>query len=471
MDRSSVATVPPPTAIVPPPRPADAALAARTRRILEAPVLPTILRLAAPNVVMVVVQSASATLDALFVGRLGTEPLAGISLVLPAWMFMITASGGAFGNSVASAIARAIGSGRRDDAEALVRHALLLALGGALAFSVALLGGGRWLFGAMGGSGATLDAALAYSNLIFAGAAGVWLVNGLLSVLRGTGQMLVPAVVVVGGELVHLALAPTLIFGLGPVPALGVRGAALSLLISYVLRAGVLVGILRSGRAGLPLRLGGPLRRRFFADLLRVALPGFANTIAVNLNVIIITGLVGTFGTFALAGYGVGARLEYLQIPIVFGFGSALVTLVGVNVGAGQLARARRIAFTGGLLAAGVTGSIGLLAALAPALWVGTFSGQPEVLATGERYLRTVGPFYGFFGLGQALYFAAQGGGRLRWPLLAGYLRMGIAAGGGWLAIHLLGGGPSAIFIAVAVSFVVYGVAQIAAVNASIIRR
>ena len=186
---------------------------------------------------------------------------------------------------------------------------------------------------------------------------------------------------------------------------------------------------------------------------------------------IIVTGLVGTFGTFALAGYGVGARLEYLQIPIVFGFGSALVTLVGLNVGAGQLARARRIAFTGALLAAGVTGSIGLLAALAPALWIGTFSDQPEVLAAGERYLRTVGPFYAFFGLGQALYFAAQGGGRLLWPLLAGYARLGIAAGGGWIAIHLLGGGLRELFIAVAASFVVYGVAQIAAVNAAITRR
>ena len=214
----------------PPPALAAAAQAARTRHLLEAPILPTILRLAAPNVVMVLVQAASSTLDALFVGRLGTEPLAGVSLVLPAWMFMVTASGGAFGNSVASAIARALGSGRRDDAEALVRHAMLLALGGALTFSAALLGGGRWLYGAMGGTGATLDAALAYSNLVFAGAVAVWLVNALLAVLRGTGQMLIPAVVVVGGELVHLALAPTLIFGLGPAPALGVAGAALSLL-------------------------------------------------------------------------------------------------------------------------------------------------------------------------------------------------------------------------------------------------
>lgn len=461
----------PPVVTRPSPPLAAVALAPRTRRLLEAPILPTILRLAAPNIVMVLVQAVSATLDALFVGQLGAEALAGVSLVFPAWMFMVTAANGAFGNSVASAVARALGGGHRDAAEALIGHALLLTVGAALAFSAALIGGGPWLYGAMGGAGAALAAALAYSNLVFAGALIVWLVATLLAVLRGTGQMLVPAAVVVGGEVVHLALAPVLIFGLGPVPALGVTGAALSLLISYLLRAVTLTGFLLSGRAALPLRLGGPLRRAVFADILRVALPSAANTIAVNLNVMAVTGLVGAVGTFALAGYGVGARLEYLQIPIIFGFGSALVTLVGINVGAGQFARARRIAFIGALLAAGVTGSVGLLAALAPAAWVGLFSGQPEVLATGAVYLRTVGPVYGFFGLGLALYFAAQGAGRLRWPLLAGYIRLVIAVGGGWIAIHWLGGGLPALFIAVAVSFVVYGGAMIAAANAAIPRR
>jgi len=255
----------------------------------------------------------------------------------------------------------------------------------------------------MGGTGQALAAALAYSNLVFAGAVAVWLVATLVAVLRGSGEMLFPAAVVVGGELVHLALAPTLIFGLGPLPALGVAGAGVALVASYLLRAAVLAGYLLSGRASLPLRSGVALRRALFWDILRVALPGVINTVAVNLNVIVATGLVGTFGTFALAGYGVGARLEYLQIPLTFGFGSALVTLVGTNVGAGQFARARRTAFTGALLAASVTGSVGLVVALAPRAWVGAFSAEPEVLAVGEAYLQTVGPAYGFFGLGLAL--------------------------------------------------------------------
>ena len=123
-----------------------------------------------------------------------------------------------------------------------------------------------------------------------------------------------------------------------------------------------------------------------------------------------------------------GARLEYLQIPIVFGLGSALVTMVGTNAGAGQKKRAERIAWAGAGLAAAITGSIGLAAALYPAAWMGLFSRDPAVLAVGATYLRIVGPAYGFFGLGLALYFASQGAGRLMWPLAAGFVRLMVAA-------------------------------------------
>src|SRR2546430_5978909 len=102
-----------------------------------------------------------------------------------------------------------------------------------------------------------------------------------------------------------------------------------------------------------------------------------------NLTVVLLTALVGSFGTLTLAGYGMGVRLEYLLIPLVFGFGSALVTMVGTNFGAGQRVRARRVAWTGALMAAGVTEAIGLAAAVFPHAWLGLFSNEPAVLAAG----------------------------------------------------------------------------------------
>ena len=197
-------------------------------------------------------------------------------------------------------------------------------------------------------------------------------------------------------------------------------------------------------------------QRALFWEILRVGLPGSLNTVFTNLNVVLLTSLVGPFGTFALAGYGIGARLEYLQIPLVFGFGSALVTMVGTNIGAGRQARARRVAWVGAGLAAAVTGSIGLFGACFPHLWLGLFSTHPDVLAVGTTYLRIVGPTYGCFGLGLALYFASQGTGRLLWPLLASGVRLAIAAGGGWLAMHWYAGGISTLFAAIAVALVIY---------------
>jgi Na+-driven multidrug efflux pump len=237
-----------------------------------------------------------------------------------------------------------------------------------------------------------------------------------------------------------------------------VRGAGLAMLAYYVLGSAVLAAYLLSGH-GL-VRLGGRwrgLRRTLFWDILRVGGPGAFNTIQTNLTQILLTASVGAFGTAALAGYGMGARLEYLQIPLVFGMGSALVTMVGTNFGAGQRARAQRVAWIGAGVAAAVTGAIGLLGALAPHLWLGLFSSEPDVLAAGTTYLRIVGPTYGFFGLGLALYFASQGAGRLLWPVLGGSARLGIAVLGGWLVVHAMGGSLVALCAMMALALVVFG--------------
>jgi Na+-driven multidrug efflux pump len=166
-----------------------------------------------------------------------------------------------------------------------------------------------------------------------------------------------------------------------------------------------------------------------------------------------------------------GARLEYIQIPLVFGVGSALVAMVGTNVGAGRLARAERVAWVGAGLAGAVTGAIGLTFAIFPRAWMGLFTTEPAVLETGTAYLRIVGPAYGFFGVGLALYFASQGAGRLAWPLLAGFVRLVLAATGGWLATRWLGGGPNAVFVAIAVALVVMGVMVALPIKAGAWRR
>ncbi len=445
---------------------AAAPMAARTKRLLEAPVAPTLLRLAAPNVLVMVLQAVVTTLDAVFVGWLGSSALAGVSLVYPLVMLMQTMSAGGMGGGVAAAVARALGAGRRAEAQALAAHAVVIALVMAAIFTTGLLLGGPAIYRAIGGTGEALEAALTYSRVMFGGAVVFWLLNTLGSIVRGTGTMALPAAVMAGSALVYLALAPALVAGWGPFPRLGVAGTATANLTAFGLATLVLAVYLCSPRSTVRLSFRGlRFRRALFWEILRVGAPGSLNTILTNLTVVLMTGLVGPFGTAALAGYGMGARLEYIQIPLVFGMGSALVAMVGTNVGAGQVARAERVAWTGAGLAAGVTASIGLVTAVFPRAWLGLFTTDAEVQAAGATYLMIVGPTYGFFGLGLALYFASQGAGRLAWPLTAGFARLTVAAAGGWLGGYGLGWGLPGIFAAMALALIVFGTTTASAVR------
>jgi putative MATE family efflux protein len=444
--------------------PARAPMNPRTRMLVEAPIARTLVWLAAPNVLVMVAQASVGLIETYFVGNLGTDALAGVSLVFPAVMLMQMMSAGAMGGGISSAIARALGAGRRADADALVLHALAIAVVFGLVFMAALLGGGRWLYGAMGGSGAALDAALTYSDVVFSGAVLLWVYNSLANVIRGTGNMAVPAIVTCAGVAVLIPLSPSLIFGWGPFPALGIAGGAFAVIAFYLAGSLALAGYVLSGRSVVrfPFHEVG-LRWALFYDILKVGAVAALITVQTNLTIAIATGLVGQFGPAAIAGYGTGSRLEYLLIPLVFGLGGPLVALVGTNIGAGRRDRAVRAAWIGAAIAAGLCEFIGLTAALFPLAWLSLFDTDPVMLDAGTRYLHLVGPVYGVFGLGMGLYFAAQGAGRLLWPFVANLSRLLIAAGGGWLALRF-GGDLSLVFLALAVALGAFGIINAAAV-------
>ena len=437
-----------------------ATLDPRTRLLLEAPIAPTLLRLGAPNVLVMLAQAGVGLMETYFVGKLGTDALAGMALVFPAVMLMQMTSAGAMGGGIASAIARALGARRRNDADALVLHALLIAAVFALAFMVTVVAGGRWLYTRMGGSGGALDAAMVYSNWVFGGALLVWLFNTLSAVIRGAGNMALPAYVTVAGAVLLLPLSPLLIFGWGPLPGLGIAGGAIALLLYYLAGSAVLAAYLWSSRSLLrPSLRGLQLRWALFADILRVGLVGTVSTVATNLAIGITTALVGAYGTAAIAGYGTASRLEYLLVPLVFGLGAPLVAMVGTCIGAGQRERALRATWIGAAIAFAMTEAIGLWAAAYPAAWLSLFNTEPAMIEAGSQYLRIVGPWYGFFGLGLVLYFASQGAGRLLWPVLGNIARLVVAVAGGWLALH--GGYAIAgVFAAQAAAMGVYGIAN-----------
>jgi putative MATE family efflux protein len=437
---------------------------ARAQRLLDGPIVPTLARLAAPGALLALFQSAVSIADTYFVGRLGTAALAGLALVFPLVMLMQMLSAGAMGGGVSSALARALGAGREDTAKRLVAHALVIALGGGLAFTALFVGLGDALYGLLGGRGAALTQALDYSHVLFAGAVAVWLANTLASVLRGGGNTLAPAVALAAAAVVQIPLSGALTLGWGPLPRLGIAGAALAYVAAFIV-ASLIMGAMVWHEGLRPGREHWRLEWRVFREILRVGAVSSVGALQTVLTAVVLTGFVGSFGTAALAGYGVGVRLELLQIPLVFAIGQALVVMVGTNVGAGRGAHAKRIAWTGTAIAAGISLAIGLTVALLPGVWIRIFSDDPAVIATGSLYLRIVAPFYALFGAGMALYFASQGAGRMVLPVLAGTARLVLVVAVGALVVALEG--PlAAVFAVIAGGIALFGALIIAAVRA-----
>ncbi len=423
--------------------------------LLTAPIAPTLARLAAPGIVLALFQTAVSVADTYYIGHLGTESLAGLALVFPMVMLLQMTSAGAMGGGVSSAVARALGAGHRDSARTLVVHGLAIGAAGGLAFTLLLLVFGRDLYRLLGGKGEALEQALAYSQVLFGGAALVWLANTLASVLRGSGNTLAPALAFVGAALVQIPLSGALTLGWGPFPRWGIAGAAAAYVIAFGLASlAMAIGVWASPLR--PERAHWRLEGRLFREILRVGALSVLSSMQTVLTTVIVTGFVARFGTAALAGYGVGVRLELLQVPIVFAIAQALVVMVGTNIGGGQVARAKRIAWTGTAASALICLVIGGTVALYPALWIRVFSDDAQVLEIGSLYMRIVAPLYPLFGAGLSLYFASQGAGRMLMPVLAGTLRLALVVAGG--AIVMRYGGPlAALFAVIAFGLAVFG--------------
>jgi len=463
-DQSLAVSVPPSAPAVSAGRAPASPAAARTKLLLEGPIVPTLLRLAAPNILTLLAFAGVITFDGFFLGRIGTNALAGASLAFPWVMIVLQTTNSGMGVGVSSAVARALGAGRRDRADALVFHAFLLALAVAAIFSTVFLLGAPFLFQWMGGRDEMLADALSYANVALGGAVCICVANLLGNAVRGTGNMSFPASVLVGSVAVHIAISPVLIFGLGPLPALGPAGAGWGLVLPFAGGSVVMIWYLRS-RAIVRLNFRGVIPRwELFADILKVGVPGLINIAITNLSVVALTGIAGQLGRDAALGYATGARLEYILQPVAFGFGTALVALVGTNWGAGQYRRARAIAWTGSATVTAVCGTIGLIVAFQPGLWIGLFSDDADVARLGTLYLRIVGPAYLCFGLGLGLFYVMQGLGRGVAAMSANAVRMVVSAAGGLVAVYWLDLGPTGLFPAVALGFCTYAALMAAAV-------
>src|SRR3954471_9145797 len=445
-------------------RPAAPA-SAPVNRLLTAPILPTLLNLAWPNAIAMVGSTLVAIAETSYIGRLGTEPLAAIALVFPFAMLAQMMSAGAMGGGVSSAISRALGAGERDRAATLALHATIIGICGGLFFTGMMLLFGRHFFALLGGRGGVLEQACDYSQVLFSGAISIWLVNTLASVLRGTGDMRLPSLTLVGVALVQVLVGGTLGLGLFGSPQFGMRGVAAGQLAAFSLGAIFLSWYLISGRSRLTLNLSGfSFERGMFFDILKVGAIACLSPLQSVLTILIFTKILAGFGTETLAGYGLGSRLEFLLIPISFAIGVASVPMVGMAIGAGLVTRARQVAWTAGAVAGLSLGLIGLIVAIKPALWVSLFTSDPGVTAAANSYFAWAGPAFAFFGVGTCLYFASQGAAKVGGPVLASTIKLLTVGGGGWWLASI--NAPAwTLFALVGGAMIVFGLCTVASVR------
>lgn len=431
---------------------------AASHPFLEGPIASRIARLAAPGLLGGLMQSILYVADGWFVGGLGPLALAGVALVFPLFALSVMFSAGAMGGAVVAATARALGAKDHEAAGALVRTALILAAFGG-AFSALII----WLFGPglfrmLGGSGTVLQTAIDYAAVLFPGIIVVWLFNMLASLLRGSGDMLRPALGLGVSVSMHLLAASLLVMGIAPFPSLGIEGAALSILIGY--GAGSLYLAVYLFHINRPdwVRITGPVSwRQVYIVGRRGAFASVQSVLTIAMAMVV-TGYMARIGPQSLAGYGIGVRLELVIIPIIFAFGSASIAMAGASVGAGLRARALRVSWTGSWFAALSVGLIGTVLAVAPWLWSGLFTEDAEIAATTARYLRFVGPAYTFFGLGLCLYFSSQAMNTLILPVTGAGLRLAVLLGGGVLLLDQAATDESTVFLLVAGAMATYGI-------------
>jgi len=406
--------------------------------LLDGPILRTLLWLAWPNVIALSAGTCVVIAETSYIGRLGVESLAAMALVFPCVILTMTMSGGAMGGGVASAIARALGAGEIERASTLAMHALLIGLTFGVTFMLGMLIFGPHLLELLGGRGNVLAQAIAYTQIFFGGAILPWLMNTMAGILRGTGNMKLPSTMILSSAVWQIMLGGTLGLGLGPVPQFGMRGVAAGSLIAYSISISVMGWYLFSGRARVKPKLRGlRVQWAMFIDILRVGAVSCFSPLQSVLTISIFTHMLAQFGTAVLAGYGIGARLEFMLTSVAFAVGIASVPMIGMAVGAGRIARARRIAWIAGASAFVAVGAPAWLVALFPDLWVNIFTDSATVRATSHQYLSTVAPFYAFIGLASTMYFSSQGAAKVIGPVLAQTVRLVyIASCGWWLSTH-----------------------------------
>jgi putative MATE family efflux protein len=367
--------------------------------LLEGPILRSLISLAIPIAVANILQAAYQLIDAFWVGRLGGSAVAAVSVSTPI-MFLTIGLGAGLAIAGSTLVAQYFGAGNREMVDHVAAQTLLMVvLVSVVLGSVGYIAAPAVLR-LMGVAPDVFAGAVGFMRVSFVGLVFNFFFFMFNALMRGVGEAKVPVYIVLGTVILNFVLDPLFIFGWGPVPPLGVMGAALATVGTQSIAAAIGLAMLFSGRYGIHLAW-----RDFTPDpayIKRAFLLGFPASIeqsARALGLTVLTFLITSFGTLTVAAYGVGSTiLQVVMIPAM-GLSMAVSTLVGQNIGAGNIDRAARIGRLGSWMGFGILSAMGLIAFVTAPMLVAFFvPNDPGVIAAGAVYLRIMALSWGFLG-------------------------------------------------------------------------
>lgn len=427
------------------------------KRVLSAPMTGLLLRLSVPNVLASSTFVVMLVADGILLGKNGALAIAAAGAVMPMLMLMLQLAGSSYAGTVTAFASKALGAGRTGDANAIASVSLAMAiLAGALLAALFALAAPP-LLATMSGNAAIASMAYRYGVILFAFAPVIMLGNTVSALLRARGDMRGPAKASLLAALLHvLAVAALLQSGRAAaldiaVPALVFGGAFLASLLWQ------LADLRKSAYAFFwPRRAHLPLA----AQIAKKAVSAATIPVLANGTALLGAFCVARFGPEALAAYAVGIRIEYLVAPIAFGIGLSLLTVVGMNLGAGQTARVRHALWLGPALAATLILALTALVVLFGEACLRALGLSGSALAIGLAFLHSVGLLYAVYAFGMTLFFGAQALGRPELGVFASGMRLLVLAAGAF-AVLRSGAGVEALFAAMACALAAYALVML----------
>jgi len=406
----------------------------RIQLILNGSIKKMLFKLAGPNMVSVLFMLVVGFAEPFFAGQLGIIQLASVAITYPLVSLSGMIGAGAVGGGVVSALSRSIGKNDLDRANVVIWHSFIIYCVVSIIFFIVFVFFSRNLFIAMGVEESVVEKAVGYSRLFFILSPSIFLFYLMMSIYRSFGDYQFLAVINVLLGVLQLFLSGALSLGWFFFPSLGVNGLALAFVIPQGM-AGILMFIsILFGKYPIRFKILA-LRKEIFVDILNVGGLGAINSTSIALTMVFTTAFISRFGTEAIAGYGVCARLEQTLIPLSFGVGGVLTSCVGTNFGANQFYRARKSAWLGATFIASIAAIAGVTFSIFPNLWLDFFTTDLDAYIIGALYLSIVAPFFPLFAFGKTLYFASQGTGKMLIPISGAITRLIIVMIFGFICI------------------------------------